>query len=688
MDMRTVRLARNGDPDAIELLYRESIGRVHFLCQKMLADRQLALSTAKESFLTAMRNLTQLEDESTFLEWLELIAENLCCKLQKSRQPVLFSDFERQSKVYVEYDFREKEDTGYCYYYMGDHQTQLLLSQMVDRLPDAQRLPLMYRFYLGLEVETIAKRMNCSEAAIKSRLFLGRENLQKQMAEAVKANKLGKVLAMADVFELIKALASGYEAPAALMFRDDFDEQVYTKIYEPEEEVRELSPKKRGSFPYKRLLVPALITVAACAVVAMLIVILKKEPESGEALLLSEPEPSSTIATEEPHTVQPTLTSAVSSQQPQTARPTLTATVTTQQPTEEPTKAPTEEPTAAPTTVPDADTLYGAIAASGLDYVPTDSDWLGGISQLTAAAQERLYIRKGPSLDYDIVESVPFGTRMNSAAAKSNWFLVEYEDGKWGWASGALCFAVWMFEENTNAYLNDLTEPINELDEPYLVVTTAEDGSNMRSAPAATSTKLGTLETGKTLGVLSKRGDWYFVNHWGTFCWMHSDCFDKVSRSMLDDGSYYFWFDEYEQIHEGEGIYWMFVYTCTSITQAEAISLLRGDDAERVVLFGDSRYYKEERVLIAFNADLELVDRKHPELIETEKGATFTAEELSTYKIQHSLTDSSAYSSFPLQSLDAYRELLDKYDYKDAEFFGTMTIKNGLVTEMQAKELP
>jgi RNA polymerase sigma-70 factor (ECF subfamily) len=72
-----VELARAGDLEAFEELYRATVGRVHALCLRMCRDRQLAEELTQETYILAWRKLAAFRGGSLFSTWLHRIAVNV-----------------------------------------------------------------------------------------------------------------------------------------------------------------------------------------------------------------------------------------------------------------------------------------------------------------------------------------------------------------------------------------------------------------------------------------------------------------------------------------------------------------------------------------------------------------------------------------------------------------------------------
>ena len=76
---------RAGDIAAFERLYREQVGRVMGVCQRLTADYALAEDCTQETFIRAWRALESFESRSQVATWLHRIAVNVV--LERRRKP-------------------------------------------------------------------------------------------------------------------------------------------------------------------------------------------------------------------------------------------------------------------------------------------------------------------------------------------------------------------------------------------------------------------------------------------------------------------------------------------------------------------------------------------------------------------------------------------------------------------------
>ncbi len=75
--------AATGDRRAFERLYRTHVDRVHGICTRMLADRQLAEEVTQDVFVRVWQKLPGFRGESAFSTWLHRVAVNVVLSRRK-----------------------------------------------------------------------------------------------------------------------------------------------------------------------------------------------------------------------------------------------------------------------------------------------------------------------------------------------------------------------------------------------------------------------------------------------------------------------------------------------------------------------------------------------------------------------------------------------------------------------------
>ncbi len=149
---------------------------------RLLANNAEAEDIAQEVFLKAFERFDQLRDSPTAGGWLRKVATNLSLNhLARYRSRWSFfsemlggkSDEEEIEVEFAAPDNLEQE--------LADADRHQLVEQALQRLPEAQRVPLVLYHLEGLRYEEIADRLNVSLGKVKTDIFRAREAMRRKL---------------------------------------------------------------------------------------------------------------------------------------------------------------------------------------------------------------------------------------------------------------------------------------------------------------------------------------------------------------------------------------------------------------------------------------------------------------------------------------------------------------------------
>ena len=204
----TVKLAEMRDNQAITKLYEEYHNSVYFLCLRIVKDKDEAFDLVQNSFLTAFDKLSSLQKPECFGSWLHQIAANQCKNHLKKRQPLLFSEKQGdESGIPEEFDIEDRDESLIPDQALDTRETRRLLMEIIDGLPDLQRMTVMLYYYEEQSIKEISVIMDCSENTVKSRLNYARKQIKAGVEDLEKkGTKLHGVFPM--LFPLIQHAAA------------------------------------------------------------------------------------------------------------------------------------------------------------------------------------------------------------------------------------------------------------------------------------------------------------------------------------------------------------------------------------------------------------------------------------------------------------------------------------------------
>jgi RNA polymerase sigma-70 factor, ECF subfamily len=167
-DERLLIEAAQRDPRRFSELYEGNFERVFAFVMRRVRDRDIAEDITAEVFHQALAKLPHFEWRGVpFAAWLMRIAANaITDRWQKTN---------RETELPPE----ELEDAGV----EGEIERRAMLFQLVDGLPEDQRLVVVKRFVEQRTIREIAAELGRSEGAVKQLQFRALQTLRERMKE-------------------------------------------------------------------------------------------------------------------------------------------------------------------------------------------------------------------------------------------------------------------------------------------------------------------------------------------------------------------------------------------------------------------------------------------------------------------------------------------------------------------------
>ena len=166
-----------------ETLMRNHQNMVFSTAMRLLANQTDAEDVTQETFLRAYERFDQLRDSPTVSGWLKTVATNLCLN-HLSRYRSRWSFFSellgngREENEEREVEFAAPESVADA---LDQADRRTLVEQALQKLPAAQRVPLVLFHFEDLAYEEIAAKLGVSIGKVKTDIFRGREALRRQL---------------------------------------------------------------------------------------------------------------------------------------------------------------------------------------------------------------------------------------------------------------------------------------------------------------------------------------------------------------------------------------------------------------------------------------------------------------------------------------------------------------------------
>lgn len=181
-DKSLVQKVLRGETEAYDLLVRRWEKKLFNFALRLTGDREEALDIAQESFTRAFEQIRRLKDAEKFPQWLFRIARNCWISNFRSNQLAfaepLTNAFEGEPAI-------EDLLTEHVAVPFGGgrrfelNELRLILARALDTLPAEQRETVVLKIFEGMKFSEIAEIVECPVSTVKSRLYLGLNQLRK-----------------------------------------------------------------------------------------------------------------------------------------------------------------------------------------------------------------------------------------------------------------------------------------------------------------------------------------------------------------------------------------------------------------------------------------------------------------------------------------------------------------------------
>ncbi len=182
-----VNRARQGDQDAISELYYTTYPKIRSVAVTILKNENDADDIVQDSYIKAFSNIHQLDDANKFEAWLCRIVSNKCKDYLKKKKPILFSEqtIEIDSEP-VEWRIEDESKEFNPEEFVISEDTRNQLMELLDSLPDEQRICLLYFAVYEMKITEIADLLEVSENTVKSRLRYAERKMRDKIEELEK----------------------------------------------------------------------------------------------------------------------------------------------------------------------------------------------------------------------------------------------------------------------------------------------------------------------------------------------------------------------------------------------------------------------------------------------------------------------------------------------------------------------
>lgn len=157
-----VRRAKQGDENAISLLYHRHLSAVYRFIYARTGTRADAEDLTSETFFRMLKNLNAYQGKGDFRNWLLGIARHIVLDFWHRRYRF------RQTSLEAFGESLSSEPEGIL---CSNPQKQLVIKRILDSLPDNYWQVLKLRFLEGKTIKETSQAMGCTESNVKVRQY-------------------------------------------------------------------------------------------------------------------------------------------------------------------------------------------------------------------------------------------------------------------------------------------------------------------------------------------------------------------------------------------------------------------------------------------------------------------------------------------------------------------------------------
>ncbi len=179
IDLNLVKRAKKGDYQAFDLLVIKYQTRLISTAFKFVKDMQIAEDIVQESLIKSYKSLHSFREDSSFYTWVYRITVNTAKNFlvsKKRRGELLQAEIGKEGAIEIEQFSLDSPEA-----LLMRSQLKHLIENCLNQLSEETKTAITLREFDGLSYEEISKIVNCPVGTIRSRIFRGREILDKEI---------------------------------------------------------------------------------------------------------------------------------------------------------------------------------------------------------------------------------------------------------------------------------------------------------------------------------------------------------------------------------------------------------------------------------------------------------------------------------------------------------------------------
>lgn len=184
LDENVIRKAIEKDECAINLIYENTFNTAYFVAKTYAKNQNTVNDILQESYIKVFANLNTLKDSSKLQSWINTIVRNKALDFNRKNQEWTFSDLSENDGD--EWNIADERESFIPDKNVDYTETCRIMMEIVNSLPQDQRVCIYMRFYDELTVAEIAHELKCNEETVKSRIRYAKKKMKEKVLDLEK----------------------------------------------------------------------------------------------------------------------------------------------------------------------------------------------------------------------------------------------------------------------------------------------------------------------------------------------------------------------------------------------------------------------------------------------------------------------------------------------------------------------
>lgn len=163
-----------GDSNAFAELYAATHQKQYYIAYRYLKDEYLAQDALQEVYITALKNISSINNPQLFISWLNQINFRTCFKMAQ-KQKKYNAEMAAYDNANEEVMGREQDPESLI---IDIDEKQYIVRQIMS-LPFSESQSILLRYYNNLKLTEIAELLDCSVSTVKRNIANGLKRLNK-----------------------------------------------------------------------------------------------------------------------------------------------------------------------------------------------------------------------------------------------------------------------------------------------------------------------------------------------------------------------------------------------------------------------------------------------------------------------------------------------------------------------------